>query len=38
MIVLSETIVMLNTRINNLYAEGFDIKLITKLIDMLCND
>ena len=29
---------LLNTRTNNLYAEGFDDYVITEMINMLCNE
>jgi len=29
---------LLNTRINNLYVEGFDDYVITEMINMLCNE
>ena len=29
---------LLNTRMNNLYAEGFDDYVITEMINMLCNE
>ena len=29
---------ILNTRMNNLYVEGFDDYVITEMINMLCND
>ena len=29
---------LLNTRIHNLYVEGFDDYVITEMINMLCND
>ena len=29
---------LLNTRTNNLYVEGFDDYIITKMINMLCNE
>ena len=28
----------LNTRVNNLYVEGFDDCVITEMINMLCNE
>ena len=28
---------LLNTRINNLYVEGFDDYVITEMINMICN-
>jgi len=30
--------VLINTRMNNLYVEGFDDYVITEMINMLCND
>ena len=29
---------LLNTRMNNLYVEGFDDYVITEMINMLCNE
>ena len=29
---------LLNTRMNNLYVEGFDDYMITKIINMLCSN
>ena len=29
---------LLNTRMNNLYVEGFDDCVITEMINMLCNE
>ena len=29
---------LLNTRMNNLYVEGFDDYIITEMINMLCNE
>jgi len=29
---------LLNTRMNNLYVEGFDDYVITEMINILCND
>ena len=29
---------LLNTRTNNLYVEGFDDYIITKMINLLCNE